>query len=143
VTLFERKIAYEDDVRKVLKGLGYQSFDSMPRGVIAGYVDVTDCLETWRMTDPSGEYLELREDPLDNAFEAQVGWWSVMDWAWCLKHPHTWSVTPTYRGQQGLFDVPDKAVGAFLALQPRGQRNFFMGRPTTSGVAEATEPATA
>jgi hypothetical protein len=112
----ERKCAYDTRIRPALRRLGYTTHREMPRGIIAGSVQVTGCIECWRLTDGSGTYLHLHSDPEQNAFEMTCGNF-VGEYAWTLALPRQWSSCFPWSGHRGIWEIDDEEAYRMLARQ--------------------------
>src|SRR5450432_4006475 len=67
-------------------GVALPAWDDLTKGAIIGVVDVVDCVRVE----------EIPATP-----------WAMGPWCWVLAHPRVLTEAIVWKGQQGLFTVPD------------------------------------
>lgn len=95
----ERVTAYRDNIRELLKKAGFYSLARMPKGVLLGTVEITNCV-------PKEECLcneRLRPTPIDEV----CGDWMNEGFAWLLANPNLFPKPIRYPGNLNFFEVHD------------------------------------
>jgi hypothetical protein len=89
-----RALCRQDPLRRLLREAGFAGSSEFLTGVILGTVEVVDC----RRVEALG---------LVGADELALGDFRPGRWAWVLADPRPLAAAVTYRGMQGIFDLPD------------------------------------
>jgi activating signal cointegrator 1 len=90
-----RSLCWHEPFKTALEAAGYASWDELPLGRIIGVMEVIDCKPV--------EELDL--DPSSD--EAAFGDYRPGRWGWLLANASPLIVPIPFKGQLGLFDVPD------------------------------------
>ena len=129
-----RAVCRQEPLRRLLREAGVAGWSELLTGVILGTVEVVDCRRVEAL-DPLG------------AGELALGDFRPGRWAWVLADPRPLAAPITYRGMQGIFDLPDpitRCVEAGGCLGPAAQLRLFSPSPLVGegwgGGEEAVTP---
>jgi hypothetical protein len=89
-----RMLCLQEPCRSALQSAGVDVWSRLPCGVILGVVELVDCVRVE----------EFGEVPAD---ELSLGDFRPGRWVWRFENPKLLPAKITYRGQLGVFDVPD------------------------------------
>ncbi|HEV3260679.1 MAG TPA: ASCH domain-containing protein [Gemmataceae bacterium] len=94
-----RALCGQEPFRSALLRAGIHDPADLPRGKVVGYGELVGCVATQQLVAAgfAGERAE----------ERCFGDYRPGRWAWALVHPIALAVPQDYRGQRGLFEVPD------------------------------------